>query len=102
MGPGYQALRENAAWLDLSSRGKIFASGEDRQRLLHAMTTNQVKELQTGQGCYAFFLNRQDRFLAEANLSILPARTLFDVNRRSAKACTSTLTNSSSLTTLPW
>ena len=30
MGPGYQALRENAAYLDLSSRGRIFASGEDR------------------------------------------------------------------------
>jgi aminomethyltransferase len=79
MGPGYQALRENAAWLDLSSRGKIFATGEDRQRLLHAMTTNQVKELQPGQGCYAFFLNPQGRILADANLFILSDRILIDV-----------------------
>jgi tRNA-modifying protein YgfZ len=79
MGPGYQALRENAAYLDLSSRGRIFATGEDRLRLLHAMTTNQVKELQPGQGCYAFFLNPQGRILADANLFILPDRILIDV-----------------------
>ena len=79
MGPGYQALRESAAWLDLSSRGRIFAAGEDRARLLHAMTTNQVKELQPGQGCYAFFLNAQGRILADAHLFILPDRILLDV-----------------------
>ena len=79
MGPGYKALRESAAYLDLSSRGKIFASGEDRLRLLHAMTTNQVKELQPGQGCYAFFLNPQGRILADANLFVLPDRILIDV-----------------------
>ena len=79
MGPGYQALREGAAWLDLSSRGRIVASGEDRARLLHAMTTNQVKELKPGQGCYAFFLNPQGRILADANLFILPDRILLDV-----------------------
>jgi folate-binding protein YgfZ len=79
MGPGYQALRANAAWLDLSKRGRIFASGEDRARLLHAMTTNQVKDLQPGQGCYAFFLNPQGRILADVNLFILPDRILLDV-----------------------
>lgn len=79
MGPGYQALREGAAWLDLSSRGIISASGEDRARLLHAMSTNQVKELPPGQGCYAFFLNPQGRIVADANLLILPDRILIDV-----------------------
>src|SRR5258708_234247 len=79
MGPGYQALREDAAYLDLSARGKIFASGEDRLRLLHAMTTNQVKELAPGQGCYVFFLNPQGRILADANLFVLPDRILIDV-----------------------
>jgi folate-binding Fe-S cluster repair protein YgfZ len=36
---GYQALHEGAAYLDLSHRGKIFATGKDRARFLHAMTT---------------------------------------------------------------
>ena len=33
---GYEALHEGAARLDLSSRGKIRVTGEDRARLLHA------------------------------------------------------------------
>jgi aminomethyltransferase len=63
---GYQALREGSAWLDLSARGRIRAVGEDRVRLLHAMCSNHIEQLQTGQGCYAFFLNPQGRILADA------------------------------------
>src|SRR5437660_7306037 len=79
MGPGYKALRETVGFLDLSARGKIFVTGEDRVRLLHAMTTNHIQQLQPGQGCYAFFLNPQGRILADANLFILPDRILIDV-----------------------
>lgn len=65
---GYEGLREKAAWLDLSARGKIRVTGEDRARLLHAMTTNHVQQLQPGQGCYAFFLSAQGRILADVNI----------------------------------
>jgi folate-binding protein YgfZ len=65
---GYQGLRESAAWMDLSARGKILVSGEDRARLLHAMTTQDVQALKPGEGCYAFFLNAQGRVLGDANL----------------------------------
>jgi len=75
---GYAALREHAAWLDLSGRGKIRASGEDRARLLHAMTTNQVETLQPGEGCYAFFLSAQGRILADANLLCFEDHFLLD------------------------
>ncbi len=75
---GYTALREHAAWLDLSGRGKIRASGEDRARLLHAMTTNQVETLQPGEGCYAFFLNAQGRILADVNLLCFEDSFLLD------------------------
>ena len=77
--PGYQALRSAAAWLDLSARGKIIATGEDRARLLHAMTTNQVQELKPGEGCYAFFLNAQGRILADVNLFCRESDFLLDV-----------------------
>jgi aminomethyltransferase len=79
MGPGYKALREAAGYLDLSTRGKIFVTGEDRVRLLHAMTTNHIQQLQPGQGCYAFFLTAQGRILADANIFVLPDRILLDV-----------------------
>ncbi len=61
-------LRESAAWLDISGRGKIRVTGEDRARLLHAMTTQDVQSLDPGQGCYAFFLNAQGRILGDVNI----------------------------------
>jgi folate-binding protein YgfZ len=65
---GYDALRDRAAWLDLSAHGKIKLTGEDRGRLLHAMTTNHIQQLTPGSGCYAFFLNDKGRVLADANV----------------------------------
>jgi folate-binding protein YgfZ len=63
---GYEALREDAAWLDLSARGRLRATGDDRVRLLHAMCTNHIEQLTPGQGCPAFFLNPQGHILAAA------------------------------------
>jgi tRNA-modifying protein YgfZ len=78
MTPGYLALREGAGWLDLSGRGKIRVTGEDRARLLHAMTTNHVEQLKPGDGCYVFFLNAQGRILGDANLASLEDYILLD------------------------
>src|SRR5271170_848564 len=76
---GYEALRTRAAWLDLSARGKIKLIGEDRARLLHAMTTNHIQQLTPGSGCYAFFLNDKGRVLADANILCRPDYFLLDV-----------------------
>jgi folate-binding protein YgfZ len=65
---GYEALRSRAAWLDLSGRGVILVTGEDRARLLHALCTNDIERLKAGESCYAFFLNAQGRILADANI----------------------------------
>ncbi len=75
---GYIALRESAALVALPGRGKILAIGEDRARLLHAMSTNHVKQLETGQGCYAFFLNDKGRILSDAYLFALETQILID------------------------
>ncbi|MGC4052013.1 MAG: glycine cleavage T C-terminal barrel domain-containing protein [Paludibaculum sp.] len=77
--PGYQALREGAAILDLSARGRIRASGEDRKRLLHAMTTNHVQELEPGGTIYAFFLNAQGRIQADVWIHAEEEHLLLDV-----------------------
>jgi folate-binding protein YgfZ len=77
-GQGYQALREHSALLDLSARGKIRVSGDDRARLLHAMTTNHVTQLKPGDGCYAFFLNAQGRILGDVNLFCFEDHILLD------------------------
>ena len=75
---GYEALRKTAAWLNFSGRGEIKLTGEDRARLLHAMTTNHIQQLRPGQGCYAFFLNAQGRILADVNVLCRPDHFLLD------------------------
>lgn len=82
---GYQALRDGAAWIDVSSRGRILAQGEDRSRLLHAMTTNHIEELEPGGGCYAFFLNAQGRILGDLNVLCFPGHLLLDTEPETAE-----------------
>jgi folate-binding protein YgfZ len=65
---GYTALRSKAAWIDLTSRGKLSVRGPDRVRIVHALTTNDIKALGPGWGCYAFFLNAQGKILGDANI----------------------------------
>lgn len=76
---GYEALRAAAAWIDLSARGRIRAAGQDRKRLLHAMTTNDVEGLQPDESLYAFFLNAQGRILSDAWIYCGPDSLLVDV-----------------------
>ncbi len=78
MTSGYRALREHAAWVDLSARGKIRVTGEDRARLLHAMCTNHIEQMKPGDACYAFFLNAQGRILADANILCFEDHLLLD------------------------
>ncbi len=75
---GYEALRRDCAWIDLSARGKIRVTGEDRARLLHAMTTNQIQGLADGSGVYAFFLSAQGRILGDAVIYCLNESLLLD------------------------
>jgi aminomethyltransferase len=80
-----QAFFENAALFELPGRGRIKVLGEDRKRLLHAMTTNHVQQLEPGQGCYAFFLSAQGRVLSDVSILAQPDHLLLDVepSRRS-------------------
>jgi folate-binding protein YgfZ len=75
---GYDALMNSAALVDLSSRGRIRVTGEDRARLLHAMTTNHVQQMKAGDGLYAFFLNAQGRILADAYVLCFEDHFLLD------------------------
>jgi tRNA-modifying protein YgfZ len=78
MSEGYNALRRGAAWLDLSARGRIAARGRDRARLLHNLTSNEVRKLAPGAGCYAFLLSPQGRIQADLLLFCFDDRFLID------------------------
>ncbi len=64
---------------ELPGRGRIKVFGEDRKRLLHAMTTNHVQQLEPGQGCYAFFLSAQGRIQSDVTILAQADHLLLDV-----------------------
>jgi aminomethyltransferase len=78
MTKGYEALRHGAAWMDLSARGRIIARGRDRARLLHNISSNEVKKMTPGMGNYAFLLSPQGRIQADIQLFCLPDHFLID------------------------
>src|SRR5579862_9824924 len=54
----FSALRSGCGVCNLT-RQKISLRGEDRVRWLNGMVTNNVRDLATGRGVYAFLLNPQ-------------------------------------------
>lgn len=64
--------------LDATGRGLIRVTGEDRRRLLHAMSTNHVEGMQPGDRHYTFFLNAQGRILADAWITCREEDLLID------------------------
>ena len=61
----FQALLSGCGLFDLSSRAKIAVTGGDRVRWLNGMVSNNVRDLATGHGVYAFMLNAQGRIQAD-------------------------------------
>lgn len=74
----YQALHDGAAWLDISARGRLRATGEDRLRLLHAIASNSLDGLAPGQGEYTFFLNPQGQIQSDARVFVSADDVLLD------------------------
>src|SRR5215469_5705773 len=78
MSQGYEALRHGIAWMDVSARGLIVARGRDRARLLHNITSNEIKKMTPGMSAYAFLLSPQGRIQADLSLLCLEDRFLID------------------------
>ena len=74
----YWALRESAGILDFSLRGRICLTGKDRIRFLHGQITNDVKKLQSGEGCYAALTTARGRMESDLNVFNLPDELLLD------------------------
>lgn len=60
------ALRDGAATVEMPGRGWIAVTGSDRVRWLHAMVSDDIQGLQTGQSCYCFLLDAQGHIQADA------------------------------------
>ena len=64
--------------MDLSARGRLAATGEDRVRLIHAISSNDIEGLAAGEGAYAFFLNPQGRIQADSRIFVGADRIVID------------------------
>jgi folate-binding protein YgfZ len=61
----FYALLSGCGAYDLGWRAKIALTGGDRVRWLNGMVSNNVRDLATGHGVYAFLLNAQGRIQAD-------------------------------------
>jgi folate-binding protein YgfZ len=65
MASAYQAARQQAAFIDRSTRGRLLVSGSDRASYLQGLLTNDTLALKAGEGCYAAYLTPQGRMISD-------------------------------------
>lgn len=76
----YRAARRRAAFIDLSTRGRLVLHGADRASYLQGLLTNDVVALQPGEGCYSALLTPQGRMTADMTVVNLGDELLLDVD----------------------
>ena len=74
----HAALRDSAGVLDLSFRSRLCLAGTERVRFLHGQVTNNVKDLKSGEGCYAALVNAKGKLQSDLNIYCLPDELLLD------------------------
>lgn len=75
-----RAVRESAGVIDHTDRAYLTATGPDAVRFLHGMVSNEVKELEPGQGRYATQLDAQGHMLADLYLLAMPDHLLLETD----------------------
>jgi folate-binding protein YgfZ len=75
----HTALLEKAGVLDLSSRGRLCLTGNDRIRFLHGQVTNDIKSLLPNTGCYAVLVTAKGRIQSDLNVYNLGDELLLDL-----------------------
>src|SRR5712691_2181668 len=68
----HAALKTFAGVLDLSFRSRLVLTGADRVRFLHGQVANDVKSLQTGEGCYAALTTAKGKMQSDLCIYCLP------------------------------
>src|SRR5688572_8073766 len=77
----YNAAHNAAALIDRSSQGRVALTGGDRASFLHALLTNDIARLTSGQGVYAAYLTPQGRMISDMGVIETGARMLLTVER---------------------
>ncbi len=82
----YAAARRSVGLTGRTDRVRIELTGPDRAKVLHNLTTNDIKRLAPGQGCEAFLTSGQGRTLAFLNVHAEQDRLLVRSDPGTAEA----------------
>jgi folate-binding protein YgfZ len=92
LGAEHRALRETCGLLDRSERGKLALSGAGAVEFLNGQVTNELSELQPGEGRYAAFLTHKGKMLGDLRILAVgtpgepPSELLLDTERVALQA----------------
>ena len=66
----HQAVRTRVGIVELSHRGRLRLTGEDRATFLHRIISNDVEGLEAGQGNYATLLTNRGKIIADMHVYV--------------------------------
>jgi len=68
----YETIHQRAGLADLSLRGKILVTGDDRVTWLQSIISNDILPLKPGQGRYSAFMNHKGKILSYFRVFLQP------------------------------
>ncbi len=74
----HHAVRQTVGIADLSHRGKLKVTGEDRVKWLQSVISNDILPLQPGQGRYSSFLTHKGKMLTYFRLYLEPESVMVE------------------------
>ncbi len=74
----YEALHTSAGLADLSLRGRVIVTGEDRITWLHSIVSQDILPLQPGQGRYSTFMDHKGKMLSYFRVFIRPEEVVIE------------------------
>ena len=66
----HHAVRTRVGIVELSHRGRLRLTGEDRAKFLHRIISNDVEGLEAGQGNYATLLTNRGKIIADMHVYV--------------------------------
>src|SRR5580692_710224 len=75
----YAALSDAAGIMDCSFRARLCVLGPDRVKFLNGQVTNNVKDLRTGEGCYAALVSAKGKIQSDLHIYVLVNEILLDM-----------------------
>ena len=74
----YKTLHSDAALADLSNRGRVIVTGEDRITWLQSIISQDILPLQPGQGAYSAFMDHKGKMLSYFRVLIRPNEVILE------------------------